>query len=61
MTALSKTLPKPDLAPDAPGRPATPRYRRQYGVIVLLPDEATQLAAFEALRAQGYTCKVVVT
>jgi hypothetical protein len=61
MTALSKSLPKPDLAPDAPGRPSTPRYRRQYGVIVLLADEAAQIAAFAALRGQGYKCKVVVT
>jgi hypothetical protein len=59
--ALSKTLPKPDLPPGAPGRPDKPRYRRQYGVIVLLPDEAAQIAAFERLRKQGFKCRVVVT
>lgn len=59
--AFSKTLPKPDLPPGAPGKPPTPRYRRQFGVIVLLPDEAAQIVAFEQLREQGFKCRVVVT
>jgi hypothetical protein len=50
------------LPPGAPGRPDKPRYREQYGVIILCPDEPTQRAIFEGLR-QLVPCrlKVVVT
>ncbi|MCG2606673.1 MAG: hypothetical protein KBO60_26835 [Achromobacter sp.] len=57
----STTLPKPDLPPGAPGVPKGTRYRRQYGVIVLLEDEAAQVNAFGRLRRQGFKCRVVVT
>lgn len=59
--ARSSTLPKPELPPGAPGQPKGTRYRRQYGVIVLLEDEAAQVDAFGRLRRQGYKCRVVVT
>jgi len=59
--AASTSIPKPDLPPSAPGRPRSDRYRRQYGVIVLLEDETAQIAAFENLRQQGFKCRVVAT
>jgi len=59
--ARSTTLPKPELPPNAPGVPKGTRYRRQYGVIVLLEDEAAQIDAFGRLRHQGFKCRVVVT
>lgn len=39
--------------------PGDDMYQQQYGVTVLLEDEAAQEAAYEELRALGYTCKVV--
>lgn len=35
-------------------------YAEQYGVTVLCEDEAHQAVTYEALRAQGYECRVVV-
>ena len=40
----------PPLPPGTPGRPAKSRYREQYGVIVICPDERTQRTVFEGLR-----------
>jgi hypothetical protein len=52
----------PDLPDDAPGIPAKPRYRGQYGVILVCPDEAAQAAIYEALNAiRTSKIKVVVT
>ncbi len=36
-------------------------YESQYGVIVVCSNEAEQQRVYDALRAQGYNCKVVVT
>lgn len=36
-------------------------YKAQYGVIVICPDEQSQEKIFDALREQGYECKIVVT
>lgn len=60
MTA-SASIPLPDLPAGAPGRPPGNRYRQQFGVIVLVWDEVEQRQLFEALTAQGRTCKVVCT
>lgn len=57
----SQTLPLPPLPPGAPGRPEGRRWRPQFGVIVLVSDEAAQRSAFEDLTARGYRCKPVST
>ncbi len=36
-------------------------YQSQYGVIVMCSNEAEQERVYQALRAEGYDCKVVVT
>jgi hypothetical protein len=52
----------PSLTPGAPGIPDRSRYREQYGVIVICPDEETQRRIFEGLQAvAGAKLKVVVT
>jgi ParB-like chromosome segregation protein Spo0J len=59
LTGLLASL---DQALDAP--PAPPegnRYKEQYGVIVICDGEAHQREVYEALAAQGYKCRVVVT
>lgn len=57
----SKNTPLPELPQGAPGRPDKPRYKRQFGVIVLLDGEETQAAAYDRLNAMGYKCRVVTT
>lgn len=55
-----KALPK--LPANAPGIPPNNRYREQYGVILVCPDESAQTALYEALEAlRGCKIKVVVT
>lgn len=39
--------------------PGDDQYAQQYGVTVLLADEAEQEAAYEHIKGLGYTCKVV--
>ncbi|UWQ76842.1 hypothetical protein [Leisingera sp. M658] len=51
----------PPLPPGTHGKPKGNRYKRQFGVIVLVPDEPAQKALFEELKAQGRKCKVVNT
>jgi hypothetical protein len=35
------------------------KYKPQFGLVVVCRDEAEQQAAYQALRKQGYTLKVV--
>jgi hypothetical protein len=49
----------PALSEGAPGRPERPRYREQYGVIVVCPDEKAQHALYEALATLAL-CKLRV-
>ena len=52
----------PAVRPGTPGRPIGRRYREQYGIIIVCPDEARQRSMFEALRALvDCKLKVVVT
>lgn len=52
----------PTLPENSTGIPRGPRYKEQYGVIIVCPDEASQLATYEGLRALlGCKFKVVVT
>jgi hypothetical protein len=52
----------PPLAPKCPGKPDGKRYRAQYGVIAVCPNEVSQRALYEGLKAlQGVRLKVVVT
>lgn len=57
----SSEIQLPKLPKGAYGRPLTNRYKPQFGVIVLAPDEAEQKALFGAIKAQGYKCRVVNT
>lgn len=41
--------------------PGEGRYKEQYGVIVLCENEQEQEQAYNTLKEQGYTCRVVVT
>lgn len=52
----------PALRADAPGIPAKPRYREQYGIVIVCPDEAVQRAMFASLAAlvQPHGCKLRV-
>ena len=51
-----------DKPSDATGTdPGEDRYREQYGVIVMCKDEAEQQCVYEALHADGYSCRVVCT
>ena len=43
----------PDPGPDG--------YREQYGVIVMCADESEQEQVYEALKGEGYSCRVVTT
>ncbi|SOC47640.1 hypothetical protein SAMN05892877_1324 [Rhizobium subbaraonis] len=57
-----KSKPLPPLPADAPRAPDKPRYKEQYGVILVCPDEAAQKVLFEALAAlKACKIKVVVT
>ena len=52
----------PPLPQNAPGKPSGPRYREQYGVVIVCPDEETQRAIYAALEAlPDCRIKVVVT
>ena len=52
----------PPLPPKAPGQPPTERYREQYGVIIICPDEDTQAVIYRAFKAlPNCTIRVVVT
>jgi hypothetical protein len=52
----------PDLPDDAPGIPPEGRYKPQFGVILVCPDEGAQRALYDALQALRTTrIKVVVT
>lgn len=52
----------PPLKPGTPGIPDRPRYREQYGVIVICADEEAQRRVFEGLQALlGTKLRVVVT
>jgi hypothetical protein len=57
----SKKTPLPELPQGAPGRPDKPRYKRQFGVIVLLEGEEAQAAAYDQLKGMDYKCRVVTT
>jgi len=65
MARQPKSPPKDDLPPlpeGAPGRPKNERYREQYGVILVCPDEPVQKAIYEGLKGvQISKLKVVVT
>ncbi|MBB4302370.1 hypothetical protein GGD81_001397 [Rhodobium orientis] len=52
----------PCLPDGAPGKPRGTRYKEQYGVIVVCPDEEAQKAVYEGLRAVcSSKLRVVVT
>lgn len=57
----SRQIDLPPLRPGAPGRPTTPRYRQQYGLILVFEDEVAQKTGFEALVEAGFKPRVVVT
>lgn len=52
----------PPLAPKAAGIPSKPRYREQFGVILVCPDETAQRSLYDALEAvRSCKIRVVVT
>lgn len=52
----------PALPPNSTGIPPNNRYREQYGVIIVCPNEASQQVTYEGLRALlDCKFKVVVT
>jgi hypothetical protein len=52
----------PPLPANSPGKPDGARYREQYGVVIVCPDEATQQAVYAGLRSLApCRLKVVVT
>lgn len=52
----------PAVRPGTPGRPDKPRYRAQFGVIIVCPDEIAQQALYGALLAlKDCKLKVVCT
>ncbi|SDW66467.1 hypothetical protein SAMN05444385_10356 [Tritonibacter mobilis] len=57
----SKDIPLPPLPADTHGKPKGNRYKRQFGVIVIVKDEAAQIALFDRLTAESLKCKVVNT
>lgn len=60
--AKSKKAALPPLPEDSTGIPPAGRYREQYGVVVVCPDEEAQKAVYEGLKAvAGAKFKVVVT
>ena len=61
MASASQKTALPDLPPGAPGKPDKPRYKPQFGVIVVLPDETAQASIFEAFKLLGFKTKVVTT
>lgn len=56
---------KPNLPPlpeNSTGIPPDSRYREQYGVVLVCPDEADQKAVYDGLKAiSGCKVKVVTT
>lgn len=54
---MARALPK--LRPNATRRPDKPRYREQYGIVLICPDEEAQQLLYKALAAIG-DCKVRV-
>ena len=57
----SRMIDPPPLPAGTPGRPDRPRYRRQWGLIVVFEDEAAQRSAFDTLSKGGFKPRVVVT
>ena len=58
----TSTLTKPPALPlGAPGRPPNERYRERYGLILVVDDEAAQMALFNRLVNEGFKPRVVVT
>jgi hypothetical protein len=51
----------PPLPVKAPGRPGSPRYREQYGVIVICESENHQRLVYEALATTYKRVRVVRT
>lgn len=52
----------PKLPAGAPIAPEGQRYKEQYGLVLVCPDEATQALIYKALSAMGgCKIKVVVT
>ncbi|WP_415714370.1 hypothetical protein [Maridesulfovibrio sp.] len=51
----------PPLSPKAPGRPDKPRYKEQFGVIVICKDEDEHESVYGKLHHMGYKCKAVRT
>lgn len=52
----------PPLAENSTGIPKGSRYKEQFGVIIVCPDEPSQRAIYEGLRSLlGCKFKVVVT
>ncbi|MBO6754937.1 MAG: hypothetical protein JJ902_01300 [Roseibium sp.] len=60
--AKSKKADLPPLPENSTGIPPNNRYREQYGVVVVCPNEDAQKAVYEGLRAvAGAKFMVVVT
>ncbi|WP_291325213.1 hypothetical protein [Desulfovibrio sp. UCD-KL4C] len=51
----------PPLSPKAPGRPDKPRYKEQFGVIVICGSETEHEEVYKKLTGMGYKCKAVRT
>lgn len=58
---LSATVPLPSLPEGSVRRPPPGRYRTQYGVILIVEDEATQATLFARFRAEGFKVRIVCT
>lgn len=59
-TGKQEALPK--LPGNSTGIPKGSRYKAQYGVVIVCPDEAAQKSLYEGLKAvAGSKLKVVVT
>ncbi|MCV9907349.1 hypothetical protein OIV19_06935 [Brucella sp. HL-2] len=59
---MAKKESLPPLPEKAPGIPANNRYKNQYGVVLVCPDEQTQITLYNALEGLRSTkIKVVVT
>lgn len=57
----SEEINLPPLPPGTHGKPKGNRYKRQFGVIVLVQNEPAQKTLFEKLKAKGHKCRVVNT
>jgi hypothetical protein len=59
---MSQNDPLPPLPKEAPGIPAGNRYKNQYGIVLVCPDEQAQVNLYNALEGLRSTkIKVVVT